>query len=71
MEHDFKRYPELPNSKMSELELLSPHPQIKDDFLATVEKVHDGRVFVTSQAGVGSTFGFELPLATPEVVESA
>ena len=29
-----------------------------------VEKVHEGRVFVTSQVGVGSTFGFELPLAT-------
>ncbi|MGD2094824.1 MAG: ATP-binding protein, partial [Phycisphaerales bacterium] len=28
-----------------------------------VEKVHDGRVFVTSRVGVGSTFGFELPLA--------
>jgi two-component system phosphate regulon sensor histidine kinase PhoR len=28
-----------------------------------VEKVHNGRVFVTSQVGVGSTFGFELPLA--------
>ena len=34
-----------------------------------VEKVHNGRVFVTSHVGVGSTFGFELPLAT-EVVES-
>ncbi len=29
-----------------------------------VERVHNGRVFVTSQVGVGSTFGFELPLAT-------
>lgn len=29
-----------------------------------IEKVHDGRVFVTSQVGVGSIFGFELPLAT-------
>jgi len=33
-----------------------------------VEKVHDGRVFVTSKVGVGSTFGFELPLATREAV---
>jgi two-component system phosphate regulon sensor histidine kinase PhoR len=29
-----------------------------------VEKVHDGRVFVMSKVGAGSTFGFELPLAT-------
>ena len=35
-----------------------------------VEKVHDGRVFVSSKPGAGSTFGFELPLATREVVES-
>ena len=33
-----------------------------------VEKVHEGRVFVTSRVGVGSTFGFELPLATRESV---
>jgi len=31
-----------------------------------VEKVHDGRVFVTSKVGEGSTFGFELPLAASE-----
>jgi len=35
-----------------------------------VEKVHDGRVFVRSKPGQGSTFGFELPLATGELVES-
>ena len=35
-----------------------------------IEKVHNGRVFVTSQPGVGSTFGFELPLATRKVMES-
>jgi len=35
-----------------------------------VEKVHNGRVFVTSQVGTGSTFGFELPLAAAEVVKA-
>jgi len=35
-----------------------------------VEKVHNGRVFVTSHVGVGSTFGFELPLAMREAVEA-
>lgn len=31
-----------------------------------IETVHAGRVFVTSQVHVGSTFGFELPLAATE-----
>jgi PAS domain S-box-containing protein len=35
-----------------------------------IEKVHDGRVFVSSKTGEGSTFGFELPLTTRKVVES-
>jgi two-component system phosphate regulon sensor histidine kinase PhoR len=34
-----------------------------------VEKVHDGRVFVTSAVNEGSTFGFELPLTTAQAVE--
>jgi len=34
-----------------------------------VEKVHDGRVSVTSKVGIGSTFGFELPLAMGETVQ--
>jgi signal transduction histidine kinase len=29
-----------------------------------IEKIHNGRVFVTSKPGEGSTFGFEVPLAT-------
>lgn len=36
-----------------------------------VEKVHGGRMFVTSQVGVGSTFGFELPWATAAEVAVA
>jgi len=35
-----------------------------------IEKVHDGRVYVSSKPDQGSTFGLELPLATREVVES-
>jgi two-component system phosphate regulon sensor histidine kinase PhoR len=31
-----------------------------------IEKVHQGRVFVTSEVGKGSSFGFELPLLAAE-----
>jgi len=34
-----------------------------------VEKVHAGRVFVTSTPGEGSTFGFDMPLATGRTLE--
>ncbi|MDO8302616.1 MAG: ATP-binding protein, partial [Sedimentisphaerales bacterium] len=36
-----------------------------------VEKVHDGRVFVTSERGKGSTFGFDLPLRVEQTVGAA
>lgn len=35
-----------------------------------IEKVHNGRMFVTSQVGQGSTFSFELPLAAAEALKS-
>lgn len=41
-EYDWKRYPELTDVQLETLELMSPHPQIKGDFTATVVKVHDG-----------------------------
>jgi two-component system phosphate regulon sensor histidine kinase PhoR len=34
-----------------------------------VENLHGGKVFLTSQVGVGSTFGFELPVARGENAE--
>ena len=36
-----------------------------------VEKVHNGRVFVSSKPGVGSTFGFELPLSSQLVAQGS
>ncbi len=34
-----------------------------------VEKVHGGKVFVTSKVGEGSTFGFELPMANRQTAK--
>ena len=36
-----------------------------------VENIHGGRVFVSSEVGLGSTFGFELPLATQKSIVEA
>ena len=35
-----------------------------------IEKVHDGQVFVKSEPDMGSTFGFDLPLAVGQAVEA-
>ena len=42
IDHDFIKYPELPNSKLNEMQFISPHKQITEDFRAEVIKVHDG-----------------------------
>jgi two-component system phosphate regulon sensor histidine kinase PhoR len=34
-----------------------------------IEKIHGGKVFVRSRQGQGSTFGFELPVATADMVK--
>ena len=41
-EHDYKEFPELTNKQLEEFGFNSPHPQIINDFNATVVKVHDG-----------------------------
>ena len=41
-EHDFVEFPELRKAQLEELQFLSPHVQITEDFGATVVKVHDG-----------------------------
>jgi len=41
-EHDFKKYPELSNNDLSTFGFVSPHPQIENDFVALVVRVHDG-----------------------------
>jgi len=48
MMHDFKRYPELTNSQMTQFYFESPHKQINNDFTATVVKVHDGDTITLS-----------------------
>lgn len=40
--HDFKKYPELSNKELQQLQFASPHKQITEDFTADVVKVHDG-----------------------------
>ena len=42
MDHDFKAFPELTDSQMSQIYFESPHKQIFEDFSAEVVKVHDG-----------------------------
>ena len=41
-DHDFKKFPELSNKQMEQFGFQSPHKQIKEDFQATVVRVHDG-----------------------------
>ncbi len=48
MAHNFKDFPELPNSKFDTDYVNSPHRQIVEDFQATVVKVHDGDTLTVS-----------------------
>ena len=41
-EHDFKKFPELTNRQLEEMQFDSPHRQITANFGADVVKVHDG-----------------------------
>ena len=60
LEHDWKKYPELTNTQMSELQFQSPHHQITEDFTATVSKVHDGDTITLSVDFRNFTFPIRL-----------
>lgn len=57
-EHDFKKFPELTNKQLEELQFQSPHKQITEDFRATVVRVHDGDT-ITLRTGFRD---FDFPL---------
>ena len=42
VEHDYEQYPELTNQQLEQMPFDSPHPQITEDFVGTVERVTDG-----------------------------
>jgi endonuclease YncB( thermonuclease family) len=57
-DHDFENYPELTNAQLEVLRFLSPHAQIEEDFIAVVERVHDGDTITI----VTPTRDFSFPL---------
>ncbi len=70
LEHDFKKFPELTNKQLQELQFLSPHKQITEDFMATVVKVHDGDTITLSTEFRDFTFPLRfLDIDTPEMNE--
>lgn len=62
-EHDFKAFPELRNNQLADLECVSPHPQLKEDFEAVVVKVSDGD---TISLHISSR-DFDFPLRISEI----
>lgn len=57
-DHDYIRNPELTDAQISVFQFTSPHPQITEDFVASVVKVTDGDT-VTLRAGFRD---FDFPL---------
>jgi len=67
-EHDFKNFPELTNAQLEQLRLISPHPQITEDFQATVTAVHDGDTVTLQTNFRDFTFPLRLSLVdSPEL----
>ena len=68
--HDFKRFPELTNSQMTEFYFDSPHKQITEDFTARVVKVTDGDTIRVEWSERDFDFPIRLfDLAAPELNE--
>lgn len=57
-EHDYDKFPELTNAQLEQFQFTSPHPQITENFIATVVRVHDGDTVTLST----TTRDFDFPL---------
>ena len=69
-EHNFKDFPELTNSQMRIFYFQSPHPQITENFMATVTKVTDGDTIRVETNFRDFTFPIRfLDIDTPELTE--
>lgn len=69
-EHDFRKNPELSNAQLAEYGLLSPHKQYTEDFLAVVERVHDGDTVTLATPERDFTFPLRLlDIDAPELSE--
>lgn len=62
-DHDYVTYPELTNTELEVLGFTSPHPQLTEDFYATVVKVHDGDTLTLQTA----ERDFDFPLRLLEI----
>jgi endonuclease YncB( thermonuclease family) len=67
-DHDFKKYPELTNAELETMRLISPHPQLEEDFYAEVVKVHDGDTITLKTDSRDFTFPLRfLDIDAPEL----
>lgn len=69
-DHDYEAFPELTNQQMEEEQFNSPHAQLTEDFVAVVERVHDGDTVTLSTENRNFSFPLRLlDIDAPELSE--